>query len=249
MHSIDSRLLPEGRSGLPNDLLNFGVELAAAELGEYWDDKAQWLFPPEQQSLGNAVSKRRREIIAGRLLAHLLLRRLGRVAAPIRQGEDRCPDWPEGIAGSITHTDTVCAVALCPGDQVYALGIDLEPRAALQREVWKLVCRPEELDMALRSPAPALWARWAFCAKEAFYKAQFPKTGKFFEPLDIAVTLDPAGRTFGVTVVNLPRDDRALDRCLSGTGLLSSSDHLLGAAWVVAADGDQHPGRPGLQVD
>lgn len=246
MHSIQSDMLSEGLSGLPSGLRNFGVQVAAAGLDRRWDDRANWLLPAERPGLAHAVNRRRREIIAGRLLARALLDRLGGEPAPIRQRRDRCPDWPAGIVGSITHTDTVCAVALCKTDQAFALGVDLEPRAPLPRDIWKLVCRPEELEVALQSTTPALWTRWMFSAKEAFYKAQYPLTGIFMEPLDIAVQVDPSGKTYRVACSGPAPDDRELQRCLSGQGLLSSSSHLLGAAWVVAADTERNPGRPFL---
>lgn len=220
-------------SGLPLALSDFGVKLAVTALGEHWDSRLDLLFPSERHQLTGMTAKRRREFIAGRALAHLLMRRLATTAAPARRHTDRSPDWPVDICGSITHTDSYCWVALARTDDVFALGIDLEPRQGLEPALWAHICRSEELRAMPPSVDAGTWVRWVFCAKEAFYKAQFPHTRKYLEHADLAVILKPDSGCYRVTCrVDL---GGAWPAGKEGTGLLAWSDELLGAAWVVGA--------------
>lgn len=233
---VSDVMIPGHRSGLPEGLRDFGVSVAAAALDSFWDDKVHLLSSAERAGIERAVPKRQREIIAGRVLAQALLRRFGRAGVEVPRREDRCPEWPMGLVGSITHTDTVCAVALGQEASVRALGIDLEAREPLDTDVWPLLCRPSEQERALRSPEPGIWIRWMFCAKEAYYKAQFPHTGRFIEARELEVRLDPERGRFSVGFADAPGAGPADRPFLSGTGLLTASDTSLGAAWIVEAD-------------
>lgn len=226
-------LVPGSSLGLHARLQAFDVDMIAAELGSCWDGLDHLLTLAERPALDHAAPKRRREIIAGRLLAHELLRRLGPGAIEVPRQQDRSPAWPHGVVGSITHTDTICAVALGTNDALFALGLDLEPRVPLDKDLWRFLCRPEELDQVRQSANPGLRVRQLFCAKEAYYKAQFPHTGRFLEHQDIGVRFDDAKKTFSVAYAEPLEIGESEQRCLSGTGLLSTTGDLLGAAWVV----------------
>src|SRR5205814_2684364 len=52
-----------------------------------------------------AVPKRRAEFFAGRLCAMLAIEELCGMAHAVPVKPDRSPSWPEGLLGSITHTD------------------------------------------------------------------------------------------------------------------------------------------------
>jgi 4'-phosphopantetheinyl transferase EntD len=85
--------------------------------------------------------------------------------------------------GSITHTTTICAVAVAPKTAAHALGIDLEEAAPLPSDVGEVIFDDVErahfatLDANLRAVAE----RVAFSAKEALYKALYPSTGLFID--------------------------------------------------------------------
>jgi len=80
--------------------------------------------------------------------------------------------WPNGFVGSITHTDTYCAVAVARKADIQAIGIDLENPSRVTPELWSYVLSTQEighlerLEPALRQRVGAL----EFSAKEAFYK-------------------------------------------------------------------------------
>ena len=68
------------------------------------------LLPPEAQAIDHAVPKRRREFTAGRTAARRACARLGVWAGALPVAADRTPVWPEGVVGSISHSDLSCAV-------------------------------------------------------------------------------------------------------------------------------------------
>lgn len=152
------------------------------------------LPPEEAAAVAAAGPKRRQEFAAGRQAARAALRRLGLGEPAIPSGADRAPQWPAGTVGSIAHTEG-CAVAVAARSaEVRALGLDLERDGAVRAELWPQMFRPEEIDR-LRRCAPGEQAREAtimFCAKEAFYKFQYPHTRAWLEFTDAEVFVDRA---------------------------------------------------------
>jgi len=141
------------------------------------------LHPAEQRQIERAAPGRRREYSAGRLLARSLLDSLGAAAAPLLNGPDRAPAWPAGFVGSISHCPTLCAVVVAPTPDICAVGVDVEPAAALAADIEPLVLTARDRDSIAQLPPPirALGSRLVFSAKEAFYKALYPTTGVFLD--------------------------------------------------------------------
>lgn len=153
--------------------------------------RAERLYPEERELVAAAVPKRAREFAAGRLLARELIARLGGTQAPLLARATREPVWPPTVTGSITHTDTWAAAAVAPHDAVGGLGIDLEPAEPLPEELLPLVVTAAERERLGRGGA--LLARVLFSAKEAVFKAQFPRSGAFLDFPDVEVELRPDG--------------------------------------------------------
>ena len=121
----------------------FGPLVRTAEMDP--NAAADALLPGEQAAIIHAVDKRRREFMAGRTCARRAMVALGEQAAPIPQGKDRAPIWPQGVVGSITHTDTRCAVAVARvADGFCSLGLDIEPATPINPELLRIICVPEE---------------------------------------------------------------------------------------------------------
>jgi len=82
------------------------------------------------------VAKRQAEYLAGRLCAREALRCVTGQASVPAVGEDRAPQWPRGVVGSITHGDNWAAALVAPNHQWRALGLDVErlEQAFLERE-------------------------------------------------------------------------------------------------------------------
>lgn len=82
---------------------------------------------PQPESHEAASPKRRAEFAAGRLCAARAIRLLDESRAEtVGVNGDRSPRWPEGVVGSITHTDGFVAAAVARSGVVRGLGIDSE---------------------------------------------------------------------------------------------------------------------------
>jgi 4'-phosphopantetheinyl transferase EntD len=175
--------------------------LPAQAIGvEAWSDRADAaLFPEEEEVLGQAVEKRRREFTTGRICAREALAKLGLTAGAIPAGERGEPCWPAGVVGSITHCDGYRACAVAHSSDLLSLGIDAEPNAPLPPGLLDDVARAEELPWLheLQSRAPEVhWDRLLFSAKEAVYKAWFPIARRWLGFEDAVLHVDPHARTF-----------------------------------------------------
>ncbi len=130
---------------------------------------------PLPAQLRGAAPRRQRGFLAGRRAAALALGAGGTVGI----GADGLPDWPAGWIGSITHTDDIAAAVVAPAAAAAIIGIDLERivAPALADELADLIA-PEGLTAA--NPRD-VELTCAFSAKEALYKALFPRTRQFRE--------------------------------------------------------------------
>lgn len=165
---------------------------------------AMWecgLLPEELNHVAGAVPRRRREFTAGRNCARAALRALGVQAGAIGVGVRRAPRFPDGISGSITHTDGYCAASVIRRGAVLSIGIDAECKAALGEDVAALVLRDDERARLRRLPGGAGASHWGtlvFSAKEAFYKAYFQLCQIELEFADASVELDPGQMSFSL---------------------------------------------------
>lgn len=162
-----------------------GVAVAAVAVGS--DHPA--LLPTEMPAVVGAVDARVAEFAAGRWAARRAMLALGHAATAVPAGTDRAPVWPAGLAGSISHAGGVAAAALRAGGP---LGLDLEEDAALEPDLWPLICGADELA-ALPETDRGRAVRQVFSAKEAVYKAQYPLTGCVIDFAAVSIALDPGG--------------------------------------------------------
>lgn len=154
-----------------------------------------WITEGEAALVARAVEKRKREFATARVLAREALARIGAPAVEILNASDRAPIWPAGIAGSISHCDTRAVVAVARRDVAGTVGIDIEHRAELKRELWRSVfTRREIADLEERfdTAARGRLALAMFSAKEALYKAQYPWTTTYMGFHELEVALAPS---------------------------------------------------------
>ncbi|MFF0424581.1 4'-phosphopantetheinyl transferase [Streptomyces sp. NPDC004520] len=143
------------------------------------DTEPVTLFPEEAAAVARAVVGRQREFATVRLCARLALRGLGLPETPLVPGPRREPQWPHGVAGSMTHCAGYRAAALARTTDVLSLGIDAEPAAPLPEGVLNRVSLPEERSRlrTLADRAPDVpWDRLLFSAKESVFKTWYPLT-------------------------------------------------------------------------
>ena len=154
-------------------------------------------MPPEEAvQVADSVTRRRVEFATGRLCARRALARLGIDRFILRNDARRAPQWPPGIVGSLTHTGDVpggyCAVALARADAILTIGLDAEKADGLPVHLWRFVLTTAEQAWlgAQDAGRRGLLAKVIFSAKESFYKAQFPLTGRTVGFHDVEVELD-----------------------------------------------------------
>jgi 4'-phosphopantetheinyl transferase EntD len=189
------------------------------------------LFEPEWQHVREAHPARQRDFATGRLLARSLLAQMGVAPTPIAVGPNGEPCWPSEFAGSVSHSNGYCAVAVARQADATSLGLDIEPALPLEPTLLTTVCVERELRW-LRSMPPSerhLLARLVFSAKECVYKCQYPVTRMHLEFEDLEVQLDHPGSGF---TARFRRDVGPAFSCgshLNGNFALSKSWIVTGA--------------------
>jgi len=146
--------------------------------------------PLELEDIASAAPPRRREFLAGRLIARMLSDQLGLPPAPLRRADDRCPVWPADRVGSLSHCDTLCAAAIGTSHAIRSVGIDIETIGRVEPKLWPTLFTEREAGY-FRSLPPervALETTLFFSAKESFYKCQYPLTQSWvgFQDVEVA---------------------------------------------------------------
>jgi len=203
------------------ELLPPGV-VAVEAFGDVSDEP---VFPGEEHLIARAVESRRREFITARRCAREALGKLGYPAAPIGSGPRREPQWPDGVAGAITHCKGYRAAAVAPLTVLASLGIDAEPNGPLPDGVEESVTVPGEREMlaTLQAADPAThWDRLLFSAKESVYKAWYPLERRWLGFEDARLTIDPAGTFRAEVLIDGPLAELS-GRFLVARGLVATA--------------------------
>ena len=210
-------------------------EVATAEA---FDDAAPAvLFPAEEAAIARAVPKRRSEFATGRACARAALAKLGLPPSPIVPGPRGAPQWPAGVAGSITHCAGYRASAVAYLKDVAGIGLDAEPNAPLPDGVLDRIAVAQEQawlpELAAAAPGVS-WDRLLFCAKESVYKAWFPLTRRWLGFEQAVITVDLRAGAF---TAELLEPAEALDgrRVASFAGHWLARDGLVLTAITVPA--------------
>jgi 4'-phosphopantetheinyl transferase EntD len=171
------------------------------------DGPADSAWEIERHLVATAVPRRRAEFFAGRDAARAALAELGMAPVGIGRRADRSPDWPDGVIGSLTHTQgLVAAVVAGPNGRGAAatrsgsnpgvgIGLDAEVDRPLPIAVVDRVLDPVERsalgDHVDRDGVVV------FSIKEAVFKALNPLTGRWLEFEDVSVRMRADGHASG----------------------------------------------------
>jgi enterobactin synthetase component D len=140
-------------------------------------------YPAEEGLLHvRAVQSRRTDLRRGRAAAHEALRRIGADHGPILRGDHRQPLWPDGVVGSIAHSGGTALAAAAKAAACGGLGVDLEHADRYFTDLPESIAFDEErtwLDN-LKGAERARATLEVFSAKEAVYKAFYPRVLQFF---------------------------------------------------------------------
>lgn len=137
------------------------------------------LMAEELALVERATRARRREVVAGRVLARSAMTTLGHDASPITQRPSGAPVWPADLCGSIAHSATHVAVAIAPASCIRSVGVDIEDGRNLGSAAQE-IGGADEIRSLIRHPlagAEDSAVRLLFSAKEALFKCQSALTG------------------------------------------------------------------------
>lgn len=122
-------------------------------------------------------TKRQLEFRAGRIAAHIALKKLKDLplalqSAPLLRGSKGEVLWPEPFIGSISHSHEYAVAIVSTKTNFTALGIDIEYRKKdINNSIYKRVLSEKEL-LSIKDENFLI----CFSAKEAIYKAVYSKT-------------------------------------------------------------------------
>jgi 4'-phosphopantetheinyl transferase EntD len=151
------------------------------------------LLPEEAASVTSKVDRMRDASGAARYAARGLLNQAGLADAPLLKAASGAPVWPFGVVGSMAHDDAFVVAAVASADAFAGLGIDVEPSEPLAEDVASLVRMPGDV---LDGVDERLASRLLFVAKEAVYKAVFPRDQVILGFEDVAIDFTRSeGRT------------------------------------------------------
>lgn len=188
------------------------------------------VLPDERLLLSSkAVLKRKREFQAGRAAARDALESLGVPKTSIGRHPNGSPIWPDGISGSITHSEDVALAAVWKS--AISLGIDLEVNEELPFEMASEIASSEEYQSAQTAFGAANSVpRAVFCIKESVYKAISRDIGRIVDFREVEIQPDSENCTFQATAAaNLSSSVRT-GHVLAKGSLLTTSRHLLSYA-------------------
>ncbi|MEH2920582.1 4'-phosphopantetheinyl transferase [Samsonia erythrinae] len=184
---------------------------------------------PFSDALERAVPKRRAEFLAGRCLARDVLSKLGHPGFVLHSAQDRSPQWPENITGSLSHNnDSVLCAAHVRSDELSCVGVDIEGFISDERaqSLWPGIIGDNEYQWFLQRDEPfCCLLTISFSAKESLFKALYPQVRRYFDFLDARlVALDIAKREFELELLTDLTPTFYAGRRFTGTYLLREHD-------------------------
>ena len=138
-------------------------------------------LPPEQLPEVNfgLSKKRNHEFLLGRLAIKDALGSLGNVPAWIeRDPLTKAPNWPKGIAGSLSHSSGLALAVVSDSPPILGLGVDIEKaNRTIDPKIERHICTLDESEdlHSLHSENLAIRLLLTFSAKESLYKCFYGK--------------------------------------------------------------------------
>lgn len=174
-----------------------------------------------EKSYALAVNKARREqYSSGRRAVQFGLSALNISEVPILI-DDRRPDWPSHVVGSIAHADQL-AVALVGFKQDFrGVGIDILPKYSVSERVRNRILLDSELEIVYSQESKDLQTVM-FCAKESIYKATNPESDEFLAFRDVCVQIDEVTTEF---TAKTSSEKLSSELVVRGRGYVFDVDH------------------------
>ncbi len=137
------------------------------------------LWGQEASALVDAPPARVLEFGAGRAAARAALLGLGLPSCAVPRGTGGEPIWPNGICGSISHTDGYAVALVAPTAAYSGVGVDVDDERPVGSRAARHVTWARETKLLIARGLCANEAaahNLAFSAKEAIFKCQYPLT-------------------------------------------------------------------------
>lgn len=136
-------------------------------------------------TVARSVVRRQAEFFSGRVAASIALAYADHPVVDIPIGDQRQPLWPDGIVGSISHTDSVAMACAFGAQPPAGVGVDVE-RVVTEEAAQALVSSAFDAGECSRLEAAFGGDRLTaltvgFSAKESLYKAAFADVRRFFD--------------------------------------------------------------------
>lgn len=145
----------------------------------------------ERQTIGPMAAARRAEFATARACARAALGDVG-IDAEIPRREGGSPQWPEGFAGSISHTRGFCVGVASHGP--LAIGIDVEEIGRMKPTIERRILGERERGWLsqVQSSERSRFVATIFAAKEAFYKAHYEVDPRYlgFDAVSVEIAGD-----------------------------------------------------------
>lgn len=199
-----SHFLPQ--QGWFDGLTEQGVNIYQCEFSipDYQNELFALFGVPWSIKLERAVDKRKSEFLAGRFCAKKALANFGIENFTIEADKNRCPLWPQGVKGAITHSNSKAMVAVTQRTDILGIGIDIENIMSekTMNNVKEAIVKGSEFDYLARGDMSATEATsLIFSIKESFFKAAYPSTGYYFDFDAVTLTeIDLVAQTFTLKV-------------------------------------------------
>jgi 4'-phosphopantetheinyl transferase EntD len=137
------------------------------------------LLPDEEPWVIGATLRRRAQFAAGRDAARQVMAAMGASVVGVGQGIEGEPLFPAELRGSISHTRAYAVALVGFSDDYCSLGVDLDDAqplgdAAAAGVTWQAEISRIQRVMGIAGRAAA--QNFAFSAKEAIFKCQYPLT-------------------------------------------------------------------------
>lgn len=199
------------------------------------DGESQVLLAAERDLASTMTPARRREFAGGRAAARRALELLQfPKAVCIPMGSAGEPVWPNGAAGSLSHTATHAAALIARSARHASVGIDLDDQRLLGTAAAADLMTADEVQAVLAAGwthDAAVAQNIAFLAKEAVFKYQYPITRRRELEFD-EIRLRQSGSP-GVLRVTCSVADSALQETMGQGRIFYKSIHGLRVCLVL----------------
>ncbi len=224
---------------------------AGAVWRECWGDLHEDLVPRESAYIAPAVPKRVAEFRTVRRLARAALAEFGVPRPSMVPGFRGEPVWPLGLVGAMTHCSGYRAVLVARMSAFMSVGIDAEPNIELPERVLARIASQRECEAvtAMSRRRPDVCAdRLLFSAKEAVYKAWFPRERTLLDFDQAEVALHTDGSFVAVISEDAPRAGSGRPVPLRMSGHWDVVHGVLRTRVLIPADAEVTPhARPSTQ--